>query len=62
MSEDEVNSKISRFSDWFNVSAECSSENITQAALTSVALDRMAEIFRLGALAYYYEGEGDPDY
>jgi L-arabinose isomerase len=62
VSGDEVSSQIDRFKDWFNVSMECSSGDIEQAALSSVALDRLAEKFRLGALAYYYEGEGDADY
>jgi len=62
VSGDEVGSKIDRFKDWFNVSKECSSGDIEQAALSSVALDRLAGKFRLGALAYYYEGEGDADY
>jgi L-arabinose isomerase len=59
---DDVRLKISQFGTWFDVSHECSKEDMEQAALTSVALDRMAEKYRLGALAYYYEGEGDPAY
>ena len=62
VSDVEVNSEIGRFKDWFNVSKECSSDDIEQAAISSVALDRLAEKFRLGALAYYYEGEGDAEY
>lgn len=62
VSGDEVRSKISEFKDWFNVSSECSSGEIEEAALSSVALDRLAEKFRFGALAYYYEGEGDAGY
>lgn len=62
VSDDEVSSEINRFKDWFNVSKECSASDIEQAALSSVALDRLTEKFRLGALAYYYEGEGDADY
>ena len=58
----EITSKISRFKDWFHVSKECSSEDMEQAALSSIALDRLVENFRLGALAYYYEGEGDEEY
>lgn len=62
VSAEEVASKTGQFSNWFDVSDECSKEDMEQAALTSVALDRMVEKYRLGALAYYYEGEGDPDY
>jgi L-arabinose isomerase len=62
VSGDETSSKISRFKEWFNVSEECSSDDIEQSAQSSVALDRLAEKFRLNALAYYYEGEGDQDY
>ena len=59
---DEVKSKTVEFYSWFNVSDECSRGELEQAAMTSVALDKLAEGLRLGALAYYYEGEGDPEY
>lgn len=62
VSGDEVNSMIGRFNDWFDVSEECSSEDLEQAALSSVALDLLTAKYRLGALAYYYEGEGDAEY
>lgn len=59
---DDTQSKIRQFINWFEVSNECSEDDIREAALTSVALDRLAEKYRLGALAYYYEGEGDNSY
>jgi L-arabinose isomerase len=59
---DEIKNKLEQFYDWFNVSDECSEEDKINSARSSVALDKMAEKFRLGALAYYYEGEGDADY
>ncbi len=59
---DDSQSKIRQFINWFDVSDECSEDDMREAALTSVALDRLAEKFRLGALAYYYEGEGDLGY
>lgn len=62
VSGDEVNSMLKRFNDWFSVSAECSNEDLEQSALSSVALDKLAAKLRLGALAYYYEGEGDLEY
>jgi len=54
--------KMDKFTDWFNVSAGCPPEDLKESARTSVALDRLAERHSLGALAYYYEGEGDPAY
>ena len=62
VSDAEVISKISQFKNWFSVSTECSSVDIEQAAKSSVALDMLTEKFRLGALAYYYEGDGDTEY
>ena len=54
--------KTKQFRTWFNVSDECPAEDIENSARCSVALDRLVEKNDLGALAYYYEGEGDPDY
>lgn len=62
ISADEVNSKIKQFKEWFNISEECSSDDISQSARSSIALDRLTEKYDLGALSYYYEGEGDPEY
>jgi L-arabinose isomerase len=54
--------KTKQFGSWFNVSEECRADDIENAARCSVALDRLVERNHLGALAYYYEGEGDPGY
>ncbi len=62
LQKQELDSKIRQFKTWFDVSAGCSETDIGEAAKTSVALDSLSEKFRLGALAYYYEGDGDPGY
>jgi L-arabinose isomerase len=54
--------KSDQFSKWFAVSEDCPADDIESSARCSVALDRLVEKNRLGALAYYYEGEGDSDY
>jgi L-arabinose isomerase len=59
---DEISSKIDMFRDWFEVSSECSPGDLQQSARSSVSLDRLVERYRLNALAYYHEGEGDKDY
>jgi L-arabinose isomerase len=58
----DIKAKLEKFEEWFKVSEECSSDDLEQAALSSVALDQMEEKFKLGALAYYYEGVGDAAY
>jgi L-arabinose isomerase len=58
----EIKNKTSQFRDVFNVSEECTGFELERAARTSVALDKMAEKFHLGSLAYYYEGAGDESY
>ena len=41
-----------------DVQSDCSQQELERAAQTSVALDRLVEIHRLGSLAYYYMGVG----
>ena len=62
VSADEISIMIERFKGWFDVSDECSADDIEEAALSSVTLGLLGERYKLGALAYYYEGQGDPDY
>jgi L-arabinose isomerase len=42
----------------FDVQPECSQAELERAARTSVAIDRLVEVHRLGSLAYYYKGVG----
>lgn len=59
VTDNEVASKIEEFKEKFDVSPECEQAEIERAAKTSVALDRLIEKHRLGAMAYYYEGTGE---
>ena len=52
----EVGAKKAEFAEKFAVSAACTEYELDRAARTSVALDKLVEAHRLGAMAYYYEG------
>ncbi|PYV73747.1 MAG: arabinose isomerase [Acidobacteria bacterium] len=56
ISSAEVSSRVRYFRDTFDVQPDCLPAELERAARTSVALDRLVEIHKLGSLAYYYEG------
>jgi L-arabinose isomerase len=56
-SEAEIQAMLARFNETFEVSPECSPEELRRAAHTSCALHRLVEKHNLGFLAYYYEGQ-----
>lgn len=58
----EVEAKLAEFYDKFDVSAACEPDELVRAAKTAVALDKLADVHRLGSMAYYYEGFGGNDY
>ncbi len=58
----EIERKIVEFHDVFKVFRDCGKEALIKAARTSVALDALVERYQLGAIAYYYEGDGDLGY
>jgi L-arabinose isomerase len=60
VSPDEIRARVNDFSNQFDVQADCSEEELAQAARTSVALDRFAALHDLQSLAYYYMGSGIP--
>jgi L-arabinose isomerase len=60
--KEDIRSELRRFDLWFDVSKECQPDVLEQSAISSVALVALVDNFNLGSLAYYYEGEGDPDY
>jgi L-arabinose isomerase len=62
LSDAEVTAKLAEFHDKFVVSPDCSAAELTRAARTSVALDRLVAGHALGSLAYYYEGQPGNEY
>jgi L-arabinose isomerase len=52
---------VADFRDRFDVQPDCPQEELERAARTSVALDRLVEIHKLGSLAYYYQGTGNAE-
>ncbi len=57
-----VKDKIDEFHKKFNVSPECEKSELQRAARTSCALDMLVEQKGITAMAYYFEGAGDPAY
>jgi L-arabinose isomerase len=60
--EEKITGKLGQFERVFEVSEDCSASELRRAALTSCALDALAENHDLGALACYYEGSPGNDY
>ena len=59
VSDAEIKMRVADFSEKFDVQPDCPQEELDRAARTSVALDRMVEIHKVGSLAYYYQGTGN---
>jgi L-arabinose isomerase len=48
--------RVTEIREIMDVQPDCSEEELSRAAKTSVALDQLVENHRLGSLAYYYQG------
>lgn len=57
----QVKEKIDEFQSMFDIQSDCPAEEVTRAAKTAVALDKLVEKYQLGSLAYYYKGTGIKD-
>ena len=57
----EIVGRVKDFQEFFDLQPDCAAEELESAARTSVALDRMVTRHRLGSLAYYYQGTGNPE-
>ena len=58
--DSEIAARVSVFHEIFDVQKDCSPADLSSAARTSVALDRLVELHQLDAMAYYYKGSGIP--
>ena len=54
----EITDRIKLFYNEFDIDKKCSDEDLRQAALTSVALEKLVKLHDLGSLAYFYSGTG----
>jgi L-arabinose isomerase len=61
VSSAEIGGRVEHFRQAFDVQPDCPNDELERAARTSVALDRMVSAHRLGSLAYYYQGSGNPE-
>lgn len=56
VSEEMLEEKLSSFSQVFDIREDCSPSELKRAAITSIALDKLVDKYRLGSIAYYYKG------
>jgi L-arabinose isomerase len=61
VTKDEISQRLQLFYEVFDVQDDCLIEELEKAAITSVALDRLVTQYRLGSIAYYYKGTGNPE-
>lgn len=57
--DDEMKERLQLFYSTFDVQDDCPIEELEKAAVTSVALDKLVDQYRLGSMAYYYKGTGN---
>jgi L-arabinose isomerase len=58
VSPEQIREKIGEFREEFDIQPDCSLDDMDEAARTSVALEQMADNYKLGSIAYYYKGTG----
>jgi L-arabinose isomerase len=59
VTDDEMKERMKLFHEVFDVQSDCPTDDLEKAAITSVALDRLIEKYKLGSMAYYYKGTGN---
>ena len=59
VSPPDAKNRLQLFRSTFDVQDDCREEDLHNAAITSVALDKLVEKYKLGSLAYYYKGTGN---
>jgi len=59
VTQKQITDRVEEFHKVFDVQPDCVIEELERAARTSVALDKMVELYDLGSMAYYYKGTGN---
>jgi len=61
VTEEQASHRVKLFLETFDVQDGCTQSELLRAAVTSIALDRLIEKYKLGSLAYYYKGTGNAE-
>ena len=61
VTEEQAQQRVQLFKEAFDVQPDCSAADLHNAAITSVALDRLVAQYKLGSMAYYYKGSGNAE-
>jgi len=61
VTQETIAGRLELFNSIFDVQPDCALEDLQNAAITSVALDNLVADHKLGSLAYYYKGIGNPE-
>ncbi|MGG9963508.1 arabinose isomerase [Ferruginibacter sp. SUN106] len=61
ITEAEIKDRIKLLHEKFDVQPDCSEKELENAAITSVALDKLVAQHQLGSMAYYYKGSGNAE-
>ena len=57
----ETRQRVDLFFEKFDIQEDCAKEDLENAAITSVGLDKLVDHYKLGSMAYYYKGSGNPE-
>lgn len=58
VSATKIHDRLAEFGAQFDIQPDCPTEDLVEAARTSIALDALVADHRLGSLAYFYKGTG----
>ena len=61
VTEADIASRRADFDATFDIQPGCAEEDLREAAITSVALDKLVERYKLGSIAYYHRGDGNAE-
>jgi L-arabinose isomerase len=61
VSNEAMKERLNVFHKEFDVQKDCDATELEKAAITSVALDKLVEKYKLGSIAYYYKGTGNAE-
>lgn len=60
VTDEAIDNKINVFHDTFDVTDDCSADEMKRAAITAAALDLLVQKHKLGSIAYYHKGTDNP--